>query len=200
MRRGEGIRHRRPHRRRLARPGGRRRKTARTNALWPGGEPDPPSFRRSEAQTPIPGEDGPTVSVTLHPHRTKIESVHIRGFRSLADVELDGLGRTVVLIGANGSGKSNLIRFFEMLSWMLRARRLAEFIERQGGGGRSALRWPQGDASHPGGASTVDRPGPKRLSFHARSRAPRPFLLYYRRGLAIQSGGIPGDRIVAASG
>ena len=84
------------------------------------------------------------MSVTLHPHRTRIESVHIRGFRSLATVELDGLGQTVVLIGANGSGKSNLIRFFEMLSWMLRARRLAEFIERQGGaddqlfGGRKA--------------------------------------------------------------
>ena len=73
------------------------------------------------------------MSATLHPHRTRIESVHIQGFRSLADVELDGLGQTVVLIGANGSGKSNLIRFFEMLSWMLRARRLAEFIERQGG-------------------------------------------------------------------
>lgn len=84
------------------------------------------------------------MTATLHAHRTTIESVHIRGFRSLAHVELDGLGRTVVLIGANGSGKSNLIRFFEMLSWMLRARRLGEFIERQGGaddqlfGGRKA--------------------------------------------------------------
>ena len=37
------------------------------------------------------------------------------------------------MIGANGSGKSNFIRFFEMLSWMLRSRRLAEFIEMQGG-------------------------------------------------------------------
>lgn len=62
-----------------------------------------------------------------------IESVHIRGFRSLADVKISGLPSAAVLIGANGSGKSNIMRFFEMLSWMLRARRLGEFIARQGG-------------------------------------------------------------------
>ena len=63
----------------------------------------------------------------------RIESVRIRGFRSLADVELAGLQNANVLIGANGSGKSNFIRFFEMMSWMLRARRLAEFVGLQGG-------------------------------------------------------------------
>ena len=62
-----------------------------------------------------------------------IDHVHIRGFRSLADVEIYELPRVTVLIGENGSGKSNFIRFFEMMSWMLRSRRLAEFIERQGG-------------------------------------------------------------------
>ncbi len=64
---------------------------------------------------------------------TMIESVRIRGFRSLADVELAGIPKAAVLIGANGSGKSNFIRFFEMLSWMLEHRRLAEFIGSQGG-------------------------------------------------------------------
>ena len=65
--------------------------------------------------------------------RTMIESVRIRGFRSLADVELSGLPGAAVLIGPNGSGKSNFVRFFEMLSWMLRSRQLGEFIARQGG-------------------------------------------------------------------
>ena len=63
----------------------------------------------------------------------RIESIRIKGFRSLADVEIEHLPRLAVLIGANGSGKSNVIRFFEMMSWMLRARRLAEFVERHGG-------------------------------------------------------------------
>lgn len=63
----------------------------------------------------------------------RIESVRIRGFRSLQDVELNDLSDAQVLIGANGSGKSNFIRFFDMLSWMLKSRQLGEFIERQGG-------------------------------------------------------------------
>ena len=64
---------------------------------------------------------------------TRLESVRIRGFRSLADVELSSLGATSVLIGSNGSGKSNFMRFFEMLSWMVRSRKLGEFVEKYGG-------------------------------------------------------------------
>ena len=64
---------------------------------------------------------------------TRLESVRIRGFRSLADVELSDLGANSVLIGSNGSGKSNFMRFFEMLSWMVRSRALGEFVEKYGG-------------------------------------------------------------------
>lgn len=65
-----------------------------------------------------------------HPH---IERVRIRGFRSLAGVEFRPQAGASVLIGANGSGKSNFVKFFEMLSWMLKSRQLAEFVGREGG-------------------------------------------------------------------
>lgn len=65
-----------------------------------------------------------------HPY---IERLHIRGFRSLADVKLRPSPGANVLIGANGSGKSNFVHFFNMLSWMLKSRRLGEFVSREGG-------------------------------------------------------------------
>ena len=64
---------------------------------------------------------------------SKIESVKIQGFRSLADVELNDLPNAAVLIGPNGSGKSNIFLFLEMLRQMLRYGRLREFVARHGG-------------------------------------------------------------------
>ena len=64
---------------------------------------------------------------------SKIESIKIQGFRSLADVELTDLPNAAVLIGPNGSGKSNVFRFLEMVRQMLRYRRLGEFVARHGG-------------------------------------------------------------------
>ena len=77
-------------------------------------EPPPPQEHRTELQA-------------------RLERIRIRGFRSLADVELDGLGDLTVVVGASGTGKSNFVRFFDMLSWMLRSRRLGEFVARYGG-------------------------------------------------------------------
>ena len=63
----------------------------------------------------------------------RIDRIQIRGFRSLADVEVSGLPQVTVMIGANGSGKSNIIRFFDLLSWMVRSSRLGDFVQMQGG-------------------------------------------------------------------
>lgn len=64
----------------------------------------------------------------------RIDSLRIKGFRSLADVELRDLPDATILIGANGSGKSNIVRFFEMVSWMTGdCHRLNEFVQLHGG-------------------------------------------------------------------
>ena len=64
----------------------------------------------------------------------RIESVHVKGFRSLADVKLDDIPNPMVLLGTNGAGKSNVLRFFEMLKEVAHLR-LAQFTLRQGGAG-----------------------------------------------------------------
>ena len=62
----------------------------------------------------------------------RIESLHIKGFRSLADVKLDDIPNPMVLLGANGAGKSNVLRFFEMLREMYQ-HRLSRFVVHRGG-------------------------------------------------------------------
>ena len=63
----------------------------------------------------------------------KINSVSIKGFRSLADVELTDLPNVAVMVGANGSGKSNFLRFFEMLKSMMKNDQLNRFVQLNGG-------------------------------------------------------------------
>jgi predicted ATPase len=62
----------------------------------------------------------------------RLTRLNIRGFRSIRDVEIE-LGDLTVLIGANGAGKTNLIQFFLMLSYMMSSQ-LQLFIGRKGGG------------------------------------------------------------------
>ena len=63
-----------------------------------------------------------------------IDSVHVKGFRSLANFRVYDLPNVAVMIGPNGAGKSNFIRFLDMMGWMLAApRSLARFVQWQGG-------------------------------------------------------------------
>lgn len=49
---------------------------------------------------------------------SRLAKLELRGFKSIKDAELE-FNNLNVLIGANGAGKSNLIEFFHMLSYML---------------------------------------------------------------------------------
>ena len=63
-----------------------------------------------------------------------IKSVTIKGFRNLKCVENLELSNLNVLIGGNGVGKSTLMHFFEMLSWMHQGSNFQEYVIRNGGG------------------------------------------------------------------
>ena len=63
---------------------------------------------------------------------SRIEFIHIKGFRFLADVKLDSIPNPMVLLGINGAGKSNVLRFFEMLKSIFTPK-LLQFVVRHGG-------------------------------------------------------------------
>lgn len=66
-------------------------------------------------------------------NRKRLESVVIRGYKSIAydhPVTLS-LGDVNILIGANGAGKSNIVSFFKMLSYMM-SKSFARYVEMAG--------------------------------------------------------------------
>lgn len=62
----------------------------------------------------------------------KLTRLKASGFRSIRDIDIK-LSDLTVLIGANGSGKSNFVAFFNMLSFMV-TESLQLYIARKGGG------------------------------------------------------------------
>lgn len=65
----------------------------------------------------------------------KIDKLSIKGFKSIQNLEEFPLGDLNVLIGANGSGKSNFVDYFRMLRELVE-KRLQLWTARQGGADR----------------------------------------------------------------
>jgi predicted ATPase len=82
----------------------------------------------------------------------KLTNLVLRGFTSIAEMDL-AISDVNILIGQNGAGKSNLIKFFRMLSHMLSSPvgNLQRFVADQGGAGAllhdGPKRTPQIEAS-----------------------------------------------------
>jgi len=64
----------------------------------------------------------------------QIKKISVRGFRNFANVDNLELPQLAVLVGANGTGKSNLLQFLKMLSGSLRPYGLQAFVMEYGGG------------------------------------------------------------------
>lgn len=68
------------------------------------------------------------------PERPQLESISIKGFKTIRDLSDFQPGRLTVLIGPNGAGKSNFLSFFKMLSWALAPPGgLQEYVGKAGG-------------------------------------------------------------------
>ncbi|MBV9762829.1 MAG: AAA family ATPase [Acidobacteriaceae bacterium] len=66
--------------------------------------------------------------------RPRLDSVTIRGFKTIRELKEFRPGPLSVLIGPNGAGKSNFLSFFRMLSWALAPPGgLQEFVGKTGG-------------------------------------------------------------------
>ena len=99
-----------------------------------GGLASKPDSGPNRAKIPASFASFGNIMATTPPRlQGRITRVSIEGFRSLQKVDNLALPQLTVLIGSNGAGKSNFIRFFDMLGWMLKAENLQEFIIRNGG-------------------------------------------------------------------
>jgi predicted ATPase len=67
-----------------------------------------------------------------------LKHISIKGFKSIKKLDLD-LSPINVLIGANGSGKSNFISFFKLLHWIMRSPGQLQLFVGQSGGANSLL-------------------------------------------------------------
>ena len=106
----------------------------------------------------------------------RIESLHVKGFRSLADVQLDDIPNPMVLLGANGAGKSNVLQFFQLLR-ALANRRLGEFVQQRGGATDQLFGGHQRTEGIEAEVSFRTAFGNNTLCFHLKRSEPDHFML-----------------------
>lgn len=75
--------------------------------------------------------DGARLEGQAGESRAKLHRIAVEGFKSFAKSEIE-FGDITVLLGANGSGKSNLVSFFRMLGFMS-TDNLQLYVGREGG-------------------------------------------------------------------
>ena len=118
-----------------------------------------------------------------------IDYVRIRGFRSLADVELAEIPRAAGSDWRQRIGQvefHSLLRNAELDARASQARRVRRETRR----GRRSVAWRQPTYPTPGGRGLIaNRNGPERLSVHAFLRTSRPLLL--QRGRFSDSTAVP---------
>ncbi len=78
------------------------------------------------------GEVGKIAHMSEEQRRGSLSQVHVKGFRSLRDTTLELSSEVTVLAGANGSGKSNVLRALELIG-QLPAGNIQETLLRWGG-------------------------------------------------------------------
>lgn len=84
-----------------------------------------------ERKAPDPSSMRSMALSLLEPMAAPLQRIVIRGFKSIRECTLD-LQRLTVLIGGNGSGKSNFVQVFELLHEVVE-QRLNAFVLREGG-------------------------------------------------------------------
>jgi len=105
--------------------------------------------------------------------RARLDSVTVRGFKTIRDLKEFRPGSLTILIGPNGAGKSNFLSFFRMLSWALAPPGgLQEYVGKAGGA--SAI-------LHDGPDRTPNIEGQLRLTTH-RGNNDYAFRLSYASG------------------
>ena len=67
-----------------------------------------------------------------------LKKIQIKGYKSIKNMELE-LAPINILIGANGTGKSNFISFFKLLRWMMQSPGQLQFFIGKSGGANSLL-------------------------------------------------------------